>query len=578
MAEAKRDKNMVTTLIGVSSADGITPVTIYVDPSTHRMLVSAAAGTLDSMTDVVITAGEQGDILYFDGTDWVNLNHGTTGQVLTTGGHAANPSWSAAGSGDVQGPASATDGAIVLFDGTTGKLIKNSIYTPASFATALGADDNYVTDAEKTVIGNTSGTNSGDNATNSQYSGLAASKEDVSNKSTDTSLGTSDTLYPSQNAVKQYVDTVAQGLSAKPSAIVATTEALPTFTYNNGASGVGATITAVATGAVTVDGRELALNDVILVKNETAGNAPYNGLYTVTTAGAIGVALILTRHINMNTASEFPGGFIFIETGTANEAAGFVCTNSTNPTVGTTAITFTQFSGAGQITAGSALTKTGNTLDVAVDGSTIEVNTDALRVKDAGITYAKIQNVTTARLLGRTTAGSGVVEELSSADTFVSAASLTVAGKVELATTAEINTGTDTGRAMPVDQFVASNRNVRYLDFYLIDSATDLTTGTGKGGNFECPFTGTITAVGAYVNTAGTTNASVIDINIAGTTIMTTNKCSIDSAETSTRTAATAPTLTTTAITAGDLLSFDIDSLSTTAPKGLHVRVEIRLT
>jgi hypothetical protein len=60
----------------------------------------------------------------------------------------------------------------------------------------------YVTDAQSTVIGNTSGTNTGDNATNSQYSGLAASKEDVANKSTSvTTDQASNTKYPSVKAV-----------------------------------------------------------------------------------------------------------------------------------------------------------------------------------------------------------------------------------------------------------------------------------------------------------------------------------------------------------------------------------------
>ena len=58
----------------------------------------------------------------------------------------------ASGAGDVTGPASAADGNIVLFDGITGKVIKNSVYSPASFAPALGADDNYVTDAEKSAL------------------------------------------------------------------------------------------------------------------------------------------------------------------------------------------------------------------------------------------------------------------------------------------------------------------------------------------------------------------------------------------------------------------------------------------
>lgn len=147
----------------------------------------------------------------------------------------------------------------------------------------------------------------------------------------------------------------------------------------------------------------------------------------------------------------------------------------------------------------------------------------------------------------------------------------------DLATTAEINTGT-ANKPMPVDQYVASNRNVRYIDIYAIDKATDNAVGTNICGAFECPFTGTITEIGAYVETAWVTGTSVWDVNKNGTTIMTTNKLSIDSAEVSTRTAATAPTLTTTAITAGDLLTIDTDSLSTTKPKGFHLRIWIRLT
>ena len=156
--------------------------------------------------------------------------------------------------------------------------------------------------------------------------------------------------------------------------------------------------------------------------------------------------------------------------------------------------------------------------------------------------------------------------------------SLTVSWILELATTAEINTGTDSTRAMPVDQFVASNRNVRYFDIYAIEKTVDNAVGTNIAWSFECPFTGTIVEIGAYVETAGVTGVSIWDVNKNGTTIMTTNKLSIDSAETSTRTAATAPTITTTAIAAGDLITIDADSLSTTKPKGLHVRIWIRLT
>ena len=73
--------------------------------------------------------------------------------------------------------------------------------------------------------------------------------------------------------------------------------------------------------------------------------------------------------------------FVFVEEGTSNAQNGYILTNTGSITVGSTALTFTQFSGAGQITAGTALTKSGNTLNVGVDNKTIQVSSDALRLK-----------------------------------------------------------------------------------------------------------------------------------------------------------------------------------------------------
>jgi len=164
-------------------------------------------------------------------------------------------------------------------------------------------------------------------------------------------------------------------------------------------------------------------------------------------------------------------------------------------------------------------------------------------------------------------------------DNLIPDSSQTVKGKVELATSAEINTGTDTVRAMPVDQFVASNRNVRYLVIRVIASTTDWSVdgSTSVGGAVPIPITGTIVEIYGDSDTAGTTGTAIVDVNKNGTTLMTTNKLKWDSTEVSTRTySGTAPGLTTTSITAGDLITVDIDTNHTTKSKGLTITLGIR--
>ena len=99
----------------------------------------------------------------------------------------------------------------------------------------------------------------------------------------------------------------------------------------------------------------------------------------------------MTRATPEDQPAELSGGsFIFVEEGTANGDNGYVFTHTGAPTFGTTALDVTQFSGAGQITAGAALSKSGNQMDVEVDNSSIEVNADALRVKALGVTNAML--------------------------------------------------------------------------------------------------------------------------------------------------------------------------------------------
>ena len=163
-------------------------------------------------------------------------------------------------------------------------------------------------------------------------------------------------------ANKAYVDAAVANLSVKNSCNVATAAALPSNTYNNGASGVGATLTGVATGVLTIDGQAVSLNDRVLVKNEVAG--ANNGIYLCTTAGAVGVAYILTRATDSNSSAGLMGGFTFVEKGTTNASTGWANTNTTTITVGTTAVTYSQFSGAGTYTASTGLTLTGSQFSI----------------------------------------------------------------------------------------------------------------------------------------------------------------------------------------------------------------------
>jgi len=100
---------------------------------------------------------------------------------------------------------------------------------------------------------------------------------------------------------------------------------------------------------------------------------------------------------------------------------------------------------------------------------------------------------------------------------------------------------------------------------------------TGIAGAVPMPYTGTIVSIFGDVDTAGTTGTMTVDVNKNGTTIMATTKLNWDSTEKSTRTySGTAATLSTTAITAGDLFTIDLDTNHTTKAKGLTITIGVK--
>ena len=177
-------------------------------------------------------------------------------------------------------------------------------------------------------------------------------------------------------ATKAYVDAVKQALDIKDSVRVATTANI--------------TLSSDLNSGDTIDGVTLADGDRVLVKNQTT--ASENGIYVA------GFSPI--RSADANASVDVTSGmFCFVEEGTVNADNGYVLTTNDPITLDTTALTFVQFSGAGQLVAGEGLTKSGNTLSVNDDNITLEINSDNLRIK--GITTTAVGDL----LIGAATNG-----------------------------------------------------------------------------------------------------------------------------------------------------------------------------
>lgn len=163
-----------------------------------------------------------------------------------------------------------------------------------------------------------------------------------------------DPVNPQDAATKAYVDATRQGLVVKDAVRAASTANIATLS-----------------GLLTIDGIVLADGDRVLVKDQTT--ASQNGIY-VASAGS------WTRATDFDQSADIgSGAFTFVEEGTINADSGWVLTTDGVITLGTTALAFVQFSGAGQITAGNGLTKSGNTLNVgAGTGITVAADTVGL--------------------------------------------------------------------------------------------------------------------------------------------------------------------------------------------------------
>ena len=329
-----------------------------------------------------------------------------------------------------------TNGAISIADGaiTNAKLANDSV-TVGTTEVALGATTTSLAGLTELTVDNL----------NLNGNELSAATGDISlNPGAGGSIdvngarvtGLAEPTASSDAATKGYVDAVAEGLHVHAQAHAITDGPLATITggavtYDNGTGGVGATLTLatpldLAGGDIDGD-TDITVGDRIIVAGEA--NAAHNGIYVITST------TVLTRADDFDTPTEMAGGdFIFVTHGTQYADTGWVLAEAVN-TVGTDAVAFVQFSGAGSYTAGNGLTLTGTefSVNVAATGG-IEISAGDLQLKStvagAGLTYTDgvVNVVGTA---DRTTVTADAIDI---ASTYVGQSSITTLGTITTGT------------------------------------------------------------------------------------------------------------------------------------------------
>lgn len=233
---------------------------------------------------------------------------------------------------------------------------------------------------------------------------------------------------PGDAVNKSYADSLVSNLSWKTVVDSATTTTLPTYTYLSGV------ITEVGFGALPAqDGVTLTVGQRLLVKNETGGNQPYNGIYIVTDTGGVGTSFVLTRSTDANTAVELTSAAVSVGEAATTQFGQVYFESSAITTIGADNVTFIQINSGMSYTFGNGLNLSGSTVTVkpdvagaitvsgsgvavAVDNSTIAISSDQLIVKSAGITTTQLANASVTEAIiassalsstGALTGGSG---------------------------------------------------------------------------------------------------------------------------------------------------------------------------
>lgn len=426
---------------GASSATGVTQTVN--DSSTRLATTAFVLGQANSTAGTIAMNGAQaaGTSNLYARADHVHPSD-------TTKANLASPTFT----GTPAAPTAAVDTNTTQVATTAFVLGQASATTPAALGSAAVGTSTRYARADHVHA-------------NATLSSVGTATADVSFggfKITNLATPTADT----DAATKAYVDAARSGLDVKQSVRAAST-ATVTVTYN-------ATAGTSARGQITaapntLDGVSLAANDRILLKDQSTG--AQNGIWVVTTLGT-GANGVWDRATDFDSDAEVTAGaFTFVAEGTANADSGWVLTSNDTITIGGasgTALVFAQFSGAGQITAGAGLTKTGNTLDVAsTGGGSLTIGADSINLTSGIIGTPGTYRSVTVDTYGRVTAGttpttfSGYAISDTSANLAAAITDETGSGLLVFATSPSLTTPALSGETFSTTNNVSAGTNAQ---------------------------------------------------------------------------------------------------------------------
>lgn len=571
MSQAPRDQNSVPTLLGVSSADGITPLPVQVDPATGAILVDvsgAGSGTVTSVS-VVTANGVSGSVATATTTPAITLTLGAitptsvNGNTITTGtGTLTLGAGSTLATSATNSITLTSTGATNVTLPTSGTLVNTAVTTLSSLASVGTITSGVWNGTDVAVTAGGTGL--------SAISALSIWVANSANTITEVTPGAGNSIRinGAGNAWEAFTPS-----SAVPTAITVANEATDTSCFPLFVTAATGDLGPKSNAGLLFNSNTALLTATLMAATTSLTSASI--LASSDDSGALGASGTAFSDLFLASGAviNFNAGDITL-THSANLLT-FAGGSLVLPDAGLTMGASVPFSDA----AGTLTLQNVDALDATTE-STIEAAIDTL----ANLVSIQGRTVTLAdaganAIFGWDDAASAY-ENLTQGEVLavIGSASTTAQGVIEIAIASEVNTGTDATRAISPDALAGSNLGTKSVSIAVFAPTTDVTTGDGKAYITipACANGMNLIRAQATVVTAGTTNATTVMVrNKTQAVDMLSGAISIASAGT----VGTVGTIDTANddVATDDVIGIDVDSVSTTAPKGLMAILEFQL-